>query len=282
MNTFLDLHTHSTCSDGTFTPNELIAHAAKLGLKAIALTDHDNIDGISQAYQAAKAAGITLIPGVELCCYYGFEFHLLGYFFDPQHPQLKQLIEGLRQSRIRRNRAMIDKLAHLGYDISLNDFTGSTSQTLTRAHIGRVLAQKGYVENISAAFASLIGSGKKGYVEREKLHVAHALDILHQAGGKGYLAHLCKLPIKDSGQIYSFVKELTALGLDGIEGYYSEYSDEFESFCRNSADKLGLGISGGSDFHGAIRARELSYIQNGKRLRLDLLERMCRHDQIAI
>lgn len=278
MNMYLDLHTHSTCSDGTLSPSELISHAKALSLGAIALTDHDSIAGIPAARKAADTAGIELVPGIELCCYHRFEFHLLGYFFDPEQEDLRRMLEGLRVSRWQRNMAMIEKLAGLGYDISPADFSDCPSQTLTRAHIGRLLAQKGYVKDISSAFATLIGSGKKGYVPREKLSFPHALDVLHKAGGKAYLAHLCKLPIKSKEEIFAFITELQSLGLDGIEGYYSEYSDDFEAFCLESAAKLGLGVSGGSDFHGAIRARELSYIQDGKRLSYKILAEMRRHE----
>ncbi len=274
MGQYIDLHTHSTFSDGTFTPLEIVLHAKALSLGAISITDHDCMSGIKEGQKAAQKEGIEFITGIELCCYYQFEFHLLGYFFDPDNQALKAMVDGLAISRVQRNKRMIEKLADLGFDISMDDFTDCPGSTLTRAHIGRVLAQKGYVKDISDAFSKIIGKGKKGYVEREKLDFSRAADILHKAGGKIYLAHLSKLPIKKKEEIYAFVNQLKLLGLDGIEGHYSEYSDEFENFCVEMAKDLALSISGGSDFHGAMRARELSFIQDGKRLTMDLLDEM--------
>lgn len=248
----IDLHVHSNASDGTFSPSELVNEAKNAGLAAFALTDHDTVSGIAKAKEAAKEAGIELIPGVELSTHYKEkEVHVVGLFIDETNPRLLEHLERFRDNRKNRNQRMYQKLREEGFEISkelLQDMFPDA--VLTRAHVARFLMEKGYIKSIPEAFEKYIGEGCRCYVPREKISPENAIRLIHSAGGKAILAHPALYHMSDQ-EMRELLDNCTACGLDGIEAVYSTYQPDDERYIRKLATEYGLKISGGSDFHGS-------------------------------
>lgn len=251
-NRMIDLHVHSNESDGTFTPEELVYEADKIGLSAIALTDHDTVSGVQKAKSAAVKTGVTVISGIELSTeYQGKEVHILGLFIDESNSEFLQKIAYFRQSRIDRNQKMYELLRKKGFDITEEAVRAMfPDSVLTRAHIARYMYEKKYIKSINEAFERYIGDGKSCFVAREKVTPAQAIRIIHKVGGIAILAHpvLYHLP---KSTLDSLVSYCSSSGLDGIEAIYSTYQTSDEHDMRKLAKKYGLAISGGSDFHGS-------------------------------
>lgn len=225
MDKFIDLHTHSTASDGTMTPSELVRHAKEAGLSALALTDHDTTDGIDEALEEGKKSGVEVIAGVEINVDFtpDSEMHLLGYFFEGNHKKIAPLLERLRASREERNPKMIKKLNELGFDISLEEVKREAKDKLVaRPHIASVLFKKGYVKNISEAFDKYISVGRPAYVKREKLLPKEAIEEIVKCGGIPVLAHPIYLNVSTLEELHSLLQELKGYGLEGIEAFYSD------------------------------------------------------------
>jgi predicted metal-dependent phosphoesterase TrpH len=244
----VDLHIHSTASDGKFTPEAIVAKAVDLGLTIIALTDHDSIDGIPPALEAANSfPGFRVIPGVEISTdIAGGQAHVLGYFIDYTSDELTSALERFRSSRQRRTRGMIIKLHDLGIDIEwqrVQEIAGDGS--LGRPHIAQAMLEKNYVTSFSEAFNKYIGYGGPAYVERDKMTPVEAVELIIRSGGLPVLAHPFTVTAPEV-----LVSELKAAGLIGIEAYYHNYTaDEIKSLV-NLADRYGLIPTGGSDYHG--------------------------------
>lgn len=249
----IDLHCHSTRSDGTLTPRELVLHAKKSGLSAMALTDHDSVNGIKEALEAAKEIGFELIPGIEFSVAAETELHIIGLFSDPENPVLLETINELIGSRKRRMTDICEKLTSLSLPVSYaeaqkaagGDFVG-------RAHIARVMIEKGFVSSVSEAFDKYIGIGKPAYSSKKELTVEGAITAISAAGGCSFLAHLNQTGYT-SEELYTLLSKMKQYGLTGIEGYYPEYTEEQISEYRTLAYRLGLVFAGGSDFHGDIK-----------------------------
>lgn len=255
---FIDLHVHSTCSDGTFTPAELIHEAMHCSLRAIALTDHDCIDGIhaaqEESLQLPSPSAPEVIPGVELSCELnGREIHIVGLYIDPDDMELSERLLAFRNSRTGRNRQMVEKLqqeAHLAidYDSLTAEFPDSV---ITRAHIARYLTNHGLVKDMNTVFAKYIGDGCPYYVDRPKITPQEGISLIHHAGGLAILAHPV-LYHMNAGKLDALVQTLVEEShLDGIEAVYSTYQLGDEQNMKKLAQKYGLLISGGSDFHGS-------------------------------
>ncbi len=247
-----DLHTHSTASDGALSPAELVEKAAGLGLSYLALTDHDTVEGIPAALEAARAhPRLTLVPGIELSTDIASgEVHILGYYVNFTSPALRVELERLRDGRQKRTRLIIEKLLHLGMELDwdrVREIAGEGS--IGRPHIALAMQEKGYVEKFKDAFDKYIGQGCPAYVEREKLSPAEAVKIILAAGGIPVLAHPWT-----SGAPESVAAELRESGLIGLEAYYYEHSPEQTDFLLALANRLGLIVTGGSDFHGTSRS----------------------------
>ena len=251
MSQTIDLHVHSTASDGTFTPAELVNEAKKAGLFAFALTDHDTVDGIAEAKAAAKAADIELIPGVELSCdYNGTEIHMVGLFLDESTPKLLEHLQRFRDNRDNRNQKMYQKLSELGFEITEEALREMfPDAVLTRAHVARFLLDKGYIASIAEAFEKYIGDGCPCNIPREKISPQEAVRLIHEAGGKAVLAHPILYHLSD-GDLRSLIASCMECGLEGIEAFYSTYQAEDERYICRLAEEYGLALSGGSDFHG--------------------------------
>lgn len=248
----IDLHVHSTASDGTMSPAELAVAVKEAGLCAFALTDHDTVDGIAEARTAAKAASVELIPGVELSCdYKGKEVHMVGLYLDETNPRLLTHLARFRDNRDNRNQKMYQKLNEEGFAISEEGLREMfPDAVLTRAHVARFLLEHGYIKSISEAFEKYIGDGCRCHVPREKITPQEGIELIHHANGKAVLAHPVLYHMSDD-RLRELITDCLACGLDGIEALYSTYQPGDERYIRKLADEYGLAVSGGSDFHGS-------------------------------
>ncbi|MGN0275741.1 MAG: PHP domain-containing protein [Hominisplanchenecus sp.] len=248
----IDLHVHSTCSDGTFTPGQLVNLAAQQGLSAFALTDHDTVLGIDEAVTAARASKIEVVPGIEFSTEYnGCDIHVVGLDLDWHDSQFQKSLKQFQDSRTERNLKMIQKLADLGIDISPRQMKAAFGDAvMTRAHFARYLLEKGYVVDRKEAFSRYIGDQAPCFVPREKVTPAMAVRLICETKGIAVLAHPMQYPFSEP-ELILLLKNLRAEGLAGIEAIYSTHSHRQEAFLRTTAKRLGLAISGGSDFHGA-------------------------------
>lgn len=244
----VDLHVHSTASDGKFKPAEIIARAAGLGLKYIALTDHDSIEGITPAIAAVKAfPDLTFIPGVEISTDLpDGEAHILGYFIDYTDPDFKKELEKFRDSRTGRGRRMVEKLNGLGKKIEwarVQEIAGDGA--IGRPHVAQAMLEKGYVKTFEEAFDKYIGHGGPAYVEREKMTPEEAVKLILRAKGIPVLAH--PFTVKDPA---AMVKNLKTVGLMGIEAYYKDNTPAATQNSLKLAKRYGLIATGGTDYHG--------------------------------
>ena len=256
----IDLHTHSTASDGTYTPFELVRLARNSGLKAIALTDHDTTGGLEAALDAARDMEIELIPGCELSVEYKGQMHILGLWVKPDAPALNKSLVELRAKRNARNEIMIDKLRKHGIEISLGDVKALAGDAaIGRPHISRVLINKGVTTSVREAFDKYLGPDGKAYVPKEKFNPEKAVSILKDEEATVILAHPFSLKLQE----YELRKELIRLkdlGLDGVEVFYPEHTRDQTSVYSSLCRELDLLQSGGSDFHGSVKP----YIKLGK------------------
>ena len=249
----VDFHTHSTCSDGTMTPSELVEHAKKSGLSAFALTDHDSVDGIKEAQKKADEIGMEFISGIEFSAAENTETHIIGLFIDPENEILLKTIEKLKGSRKRRMEEVCSKLRGLGFDITHDEALALAGGNFVgRAHIAKLMMEKGYCETVKECFEKYIGLGKPAYAEKNELSAVEAVKAIRAAGGLAYLAHLNQTgyDIKELEKLLTHLKEA---GLNGVEGYYPEYTSAQIAEYRALAEKLSISLSGGSDFHGSMK-----------------------------
>ena len=250
----VDLNVHSTRSDGTYTPTKLVDYAVEKGLKAFALTDHDTVDGIEEALNAAKGKPIEVIPGIEYSTEYRQrDVHIVGLFIDYKAPVFLEYLERFQASRIERNHKLCKNLQGAGFDITYEAlFAEFPNAVITRAHYAKYLLAHGYVKSMVEAFERYLGDHTPYFVHREKITPEEVIDITRRAGGIPILAHptLYKLGRE---QLDILVSTLTDAGLMGLEAIYSTYSPSEESQMKALAKKYNLLISGGSDFHGATK-----------------------------
>lgn len=246
MKYYADLHCHTNCSDGSTSPAELIELATKLELKGLSITDHDSIEAYQSAIPAAQKANIRLGTGVEFSCeFQGISLHLLGYDFDLKNTGIHQLCLRHQKRREVRNLAILAKLALSGMPISYDELrTSAQGKTVGRPHIAQLMVEKGYVKNLREAFNLYIGEGKKCYDPGQPFTVEEAIEVLHAAKGKAFIAHPQLLP--DEFPVDALLK----LPFDGIECYYSRL---FKKSWAEIADVRGWIKSGGSDFHGSVK-----------------------------
>ncbi len=261
---YIDLHVHSTFSDGTNTPEELVEMAVEKQLSAFALTDHDTTGGVFEAVEAAKKyeGRLRIIPGVEISATLGKrDIHILGLNIDPQNTALVSALDGARYNRNQRNIAMLNRFRDAGFDITLEDLLSrdeSTAASITRAHFAKALTAKGYTKDNADAFKKYLDFDKPFYIPREFMERKTAVELILQAGGIPILAHplLYGLSRKETEDL---IDELKGYGLRGIEAVYSAYSGEEEQYLKSVAHRKGLKISGGTDYHGANKP----YLQLG-------------------
>ncbi|MFO7535404.1 MAG: PHP domain-containing protein [Kiritimatiellia bacterium] len=249
----IDLHFHSIFSDGDYTPEELAALGHKHGLTAMALTDHDTMEGVERFLAACRANGMQAATGVEISAEFNpGTMHVLGYFADPANAALKHALVNIREGRHLRNVQIVKQLQALGCDMTLEECAAEAGgEVVGRPHIALILQKKGYVKNKDEAFEKFLAKGKPGYVPRFRLLPAECVKIIRDAGGVAVLGHPFTLQLKPEA-LRQTVADLAAAGLGGIEVYYSEHSDEQTRYYKELADDFGLVASGGSDYHGRI------------------------------
>ncbi len=249
----VDFHTHSTCSDGTLTPTELVNHAKKKGLAAFSLTDHDSVDGIAEAKEEAERIGMEFIPGIEFSAAEDTETHIIGLYIDPENEYLLSTIKKLKDNRRRRMEDICFKLRNLGFDITHEEALEiAGGKFVGRAHIAKLMVEKGYCKTIRECFDKYIGLHKPAYSEKTELTAAEAVRAIKEAGGVSFLAHLNQTGYSIE-KLEVLLRELKENGLTGIEGYYPEYTSEHISQYRALAQKLSLALSGGSDYHADMK-----------------------------
>lgn len=249
----IDLHSHTDRSDGTFTPAELIAEAVRVGLSGLAITDHDTFAGYDAAAACAAGAGLGLICCIELSTrYQGTSVHLLGYFpITPPSKELRAWLDLILEGRRDRNKRLIAKLQSLGIDITLAEVE-TVGRTLTaRPHFARVLVDKGYAKDIQDAFDKYLDESARGFVQRQEVPMEDALERILASGGVPSLAHPVRVAKNNWEKLAEYVEDLAGLGLRAIEVYHSDHSPESTSYYELLAERFNLGMTGGSDFHGA-------------------------------
>jgi len=250
----IDLHTHSTVSDGSDSPAALMELAGRQGLTAVALTDHDTVQGLAEARAAAAAVGVRLVEACELSCEVGpATMHLLVYFLSDSPGPLQDRLSGLQAARADRNRRIVAVLQDHGLDVTLDEILAEAGRgSVGRPHVAGVLMQKGYVSSIQEAFDVWLANGRPAYLDRERLLPAEAIALAHASGAVAVLAHPTSLGYEGRA-LERFVAALAAEGLDGMECEYGRYSPDLRATLRAMADRLGLAVTGGSDYHGRYK-----------------------------
>ncbi len=254
MRRSIDLHAHSTASDGALTPTELMRLAARRGLSALAVTDHDTLGGLAEAEVAAADVGVELVPGVEIAVDYPYgKMELLGLLIDRHSPGIGGRLDLLQRNRANRNAIMVDKMQALGLDVTLAEFEEEAGGPVVgRPHMARVLVRKGIVHTPQEAFDGYLAAGGPAYVPKDKIGVEEGLRLIHEAGGVAVMAHPHSTRLPDD-ELLGELLRLKDLGLDGVECYYSIYHpDRMEALLRLT-QRAGLLPSGGSDFHGPTK-----------------------------
>lgn len=248
---FIDLHVHSTASDGTYSPSQVVAYAVSKQLEAIALTDHDTVDGLSEAEEAARGTGLELIPGIEMSCVYeGTEIHILGLYIDKESPALVQGLVDIRRIRNERNERMLERFQEDGFLITREDLIdGSPDTIITRAHFARVLTDKGYTSSRKQAFDRYLKYGGRYCTRKEFTTPEQVMEILREAGAFPVIAHPMQYHMGDR-QIEEMILYLKGLGLKGIEVYHSSHNPYDSTKLKEMARQFDLLPTGGSDFHG--------------------------------
>ncbi|MBD5539321.1 MAG: PHP domain-containing protein [Desulfovibrio sp.] len=250
----VDLHTHSTASDGTDSPAELMARAHALGLAAIALTDHDTLDGLDEAESAARDLGLPFIRGCEISTRSkGGEHHILGLWVPGKAGTLENWLSEVLRRRNDRNAEMVARLRALGFDISLDDLRARAQGSVGRPHMAAAMVDKGYVPDMGTAFRDYLGAEGKAFVPKRVPAPEEAVRILTEAGATAVLAHpFLNAPAPEF--VEALTERLTASGLDALEAWHTSHSDAATRHCAELAARYGLGLSGGSDYHGANKA----------------------------
>jgi predicted metal-dependent phosphoesterase TrpH len=247
----IDLHTHSTASDGSLSPEELVIYAKRKGAAAIALTDHDTVEGVDQALTAGRVNELEVLSGLEISAEYPRgTMHILGYYVDHGHPFLNRELLRLQQARGERNPKIIEKLQSLGLPITFEQVRALAKGQIGRPHIAQVLLHTGAVTSMEEAFQKYLAKGAKAYVEKFRFSPLEAITMIRQAGGIPVLAHPFTLNCSTLRDLKKLVEELKDQGLKGIEVMYPEHTPEQTRDYRTLAQELNLVSTGGSDFHG--------------------------------
>jgi 3',5'-nucleoside bisphosphate phosphatase len=247
----IDLHIHSTASDGSKTPTELVNQAIDLDLSAIALTDHDTVSGLDEFLLDIQSSKIKRIPGVEIAMHWNKkEFHILGYWIDHKNKELLDLLQTIRDNRGNRNQKIIAKLNKNGMHLSIEDvLQKAKGESVGRPHIAAVLVEKGYFASVRDVFSTCLAGGGTGYIGRVLPSPAEAIKTIKNAGGITMWAHPFHRG-KSNREFDEHLKYFIELGLDGVEAYYTEFTEYQHNRAVQSAKELNLAISGGTDYHG--------------------------------
>lgn len=252
----IDLHTHSTCSDGTDPPERIPELAAAAGCSAVALTDHDTFAGLSAAEARAATLGIRLVPGCEVSCRYrGASAHVLVYFADQRDSPIAEELARLRDDRVSRNRRLAARLSELGLPVTYDEIVAEAAgeESAGRPHVAAVLVRHGVAESVPDAFDRWLGEGKPAYVPKSRVTPEEIASAARSSGGVAVLAHPLTLGL-DPTELDAAVAELAAWGFAGIEAYYARYAPEERAGLVALATRHGLVATGGSDYHGSVKS----------------------------
>jgi predicted metal-dependent phosphoesterase TrpH len=252
----IDLHVHSTFSDGSYTPEELAKLAAKASLTAIALTDHDSTEGLDRFLVACEKESVLGIPGIEISAEISEgTLHVLGYFVEYKDEGFQETLRQIRDGREIRNHKMIEQLNELGLELTWEEVASYAGEDVVgRPHFAQAMIARGYVKNKRKVFDKYLAKGKPGYADRFRLSVSDAISSIRAVGGVPVLAHPSTLR-KETSELRDYIRELADLGMQGIEVYYSEHSEGQVMFYEGLAKEFGLTLVGGSDFHGDVNPR---------------------------
>lgn len=245
----IDLHVHTTASDGTASPAEAVKLAKAAGLSAIAITDHDTVSGYAEAAEAGKALGVEVIPGIEISTKYGRAVHILGYYIDPDSDKLAPVLEWVVRDRDERNRKMAELMAADGLPVSYEEMHRRFGAVIGRPHFAEVLVELGLAKDVRDAFDRYVEKGQKYYLPRNFLSIERSVEIIREAGGIPVLAHPFQYKLDEAG-LRELIEHCMESGLKGIECRYSGYSTEQSKYLSRLAEEYGLIKTGGSDFHG--------------------------------
>ncbi len=255
MKRYVDLHIHSSYSDGSWTPAEIVDRAARYELAAISITDHDAVGGIAEGMAAAQKAGIDFVPGIEIStAWLHGRMHILGYFIDPDAPAVRSLLDRLQESRRGRIYRVCAKLKELGkpVDPALVFELAGDAASVGRPHIARAMVKLGFVPTVQDAFDLYLAYGKPAYVPRWAPEPKEAIEIIHRAGGVAVIAHC---PVTEG--CMERIDDIRSLGIDGVEVYYPQHKPHQVEWLKEYARKHNLVITGGSDCHGLTRGEPL-------------------------
>jgi hypothetical protein len=248
----IDLHLHTTASDGVMTPSEIVNYAKNKGLLAIAITDHDTIEGLEEGLLEGERIGLEVIPGIEISAEHSpGSMHLLGFFIDIHHPTLKERLGYLQKARAERNPRMAEKLNKLGIDITFDEvLKASGGGQVGRPHFAQVLIEKGYVRSFQEAFDRFLKKGGSAYVEKMRFSAEESIHFINEANGVAVLAHPNTLQLNGYSELENLILRLVKKGLRGIEAYYPEHSAQEVAQYKTLAERHGLLVTGGTDYHG--------------------------------
>lgn len=263
-----DLHIHSNFSDGKLTPRQIFEIVKGIGLTGFSITDHDTIGAIDECLFLVNEYNIDFIPGIELSTdYNGFEVHLLGYFIDHKNKFLSEFLKKFKNARLTRAQEIINILKNMNYDISLEEViveAGNNYDSIGRPHIARLLVKKGYYKEIQEVFKILLNKNRPAYVERYKISLLDAIELINVVKGIPVLAHPLGLDgMCRNSEFEQFLKTLTLNGLKGVEVYHPMHSLEDEKYLKVLAEKYGLVVTGGSDCHGNIKDNKYQIGEKG-------------------
>jgi len=281
----IDLHIHSTASDGSLNPLEILTLAKTVGVKAISITDHDTIDGIKNLFKHPLSPSVDFITGVEISCEPppGFEdvgsIHLLGYGFSIYDRNLNMILDDAKKAREDRNPQIIQKLNQLGFEMTIKQVeTRFGADQTGRPHIAEFMKEKGYVKTFKEAFDKYMGKDKPAYVNKYKVSCKKAIKTIKRAGGMAVLAHPGLLAFKKTGQDTLFIDKLIEYGLEGMEVFYSDHNADLTRYYHDLAKEKSLLLTGGSDFHGSFNTGvELGTGKGNLSVDLALFKAICLH-----
>lgn len=253
MERYIDLHTHTVNSDGSMTATELVRHAKEHGLAAIAITDHDTVNGVREALDEGARIGIEVVRGIELSAQSDTETHILGFDLDIHNQSLQTALQKALTTRRERIAETSELLKQLGFDVPVEEvYALAPGGIVGRAHHARLMMEKGYVKSVKEAFDKYLACGRPAYCDRQAMTAKESVELIKDCGGYAFLAHP-HLTKKPDDVLFDFLKELKGYGLDGLEGYYTDYTPEMQEKYQNMARELNLKICGGTDFHAKMK-----------------------------
>lgn len=248
----IDLHVHTTASDGTQTPSDVVRLAASLGLRAVAITDHDTVSGCAEARRAAEGLGVEVVPGIEISTKYRSAVHILGYYVDTASPSLAAVLDWEVRDRDARNRRICALMAADGLPVSYEQMRERFGEVVGRPHFAQLLCEFGLASSVSDAFARYVGRGMKYYLPRNMLSLEQSIGTILSSGGVPVLAHPFQYKLDDAG-LRDLIERCLSLGLRGMECRYSGYDAAQTSYLESLAGEYSLIKTGGSDYHGSTK-----------------------------